>query len=149
VIFRKGKIMILTELEQLNPLLRVFDVELAEGEMGADIILSGHLPNLYDELPNDQMALVYEIDTVERAPRQYQARVKYRHMVTTEPPLPRKEVISIQPGDVVVLTCKCDCTEKQAEAIRLEFKTLFPNNETVLLAGGATLEVYREQAKDV
>jgi hypothetical protein len=65
-----------------------------------------------------------------------------------EEPLPRKEVISIQPGDVVVLTCKCDCTEKQAEAIRLEFKTLFPNNETVLLAGGATLEVYREQVKD-
>jgi hypothetical protein len=62
-------------------------------------------------------------------------------------PLPRKEVISIQPGDVVVMSSKCDYSLKERNTLNDGLKALFPYNKSVLLINGDSLEVYREQGK--
>ena len=67
----------------------------------------------------------------------------------TQPdPLPRKEVISIQPGDKIVLSIEYTLTQKAHERIKETLELEFPNTECLILDGGATLEVYREQVKE-
>jgi hypothetical protein len=65
---------------------------------------------------------------------------------TIEPEsLPRKEVISIQPGDVVVLTNPEIVSMEQQDLAETDLKRMFPDNESLFLSGGVTFEVYREQ----
>ena len=61
--------------------------------------------------------------------------------------LPRKEVISIQPGDVVVLTNPYGVSMEQQDLAEADLKRMFPDNESLFLSNGVTLEVYREQGK--
>ena len=60
----------------------------------------------------------------------------------------RKEVISIQPGDVIVLMYKQPLTDKACNMIKDAMKPAFPDTKCIVLDGGTTLEVYREQVKD-
>lgn len=63
------------------------------------------------------------------------------------PSLPRKEVISIQPGDVIVLNCNGPITTEFRIQAEMDLKAVFRNNQSVILHNGMTLEVYREQEK--
>jgi hypothetical protein len=65
-----------------------------------------------------------------------------------EHPLPRKEVISIQPGDVIALVCEYNFSVEQAETLKAYMKGVFHGHKIVLLEAGMTLEVYREQVKE-
>ena len=58
-------------------------------------------------------------------------------------PIVKKEVIQIQPGDVLVLTCNEELDEKRVEEIGSEFELMFPDNKTIILGGGSTLDVHR------
>jgi hypothetical protein len=60
-------------------------------------------------------------------------------------PLPRKEVISIQQGDVVVFKCDQPLEGDTYTAVRAAHAKMFPNNQTLILDKGMSLEVYREQ----
>ncbi len=62
-------------------------------------------------------------------------------------PLPRKEVISLQPGDVVVLINPNNISAEQRAFAEADLKKFFPDNESLFLSDGVTLEVYREQRK--
>jgi len=62
-------------------------------------------------------------------------------------PLPRKEVISIQPGDVVVLRSPQMLSEKAADHIDKNMTIAFPNSKIVVLEGDMSLGVYREQVE--
>ena len=64
-------------------------------------------------------------------------------------PIPRKEVISIQPGDVIVVSSKATLTEAAHAELGDKMKHLFPDNNNVLLMNGDTMEVYREQGRYV
>jgi hypothetical protein len=64
------------------------------------------------------------------------------------PPLPRKEVISIQPGDVIAVTSSEGTTEKNRNGAADLTHIAFPDNSILLLPNGMSLEVYREQDKD-
>ena len=61
--------------------------------------------------------------------------------------IPRKEVISIQPGDVVVVTVPDKCTLAECESLTRNVEYLFPGIKSMILDEGASLEVYREQGK--
>ena len=61
-------------------------------------------------------------------------------------PLPRKEVISIQPGDVIACHSPLDDASLAEHA---HLNEIFPNNAHIILCKGMSLEVYREQVKDV
>jgi hypothetical protein len=215
--------MIFKEIDSLDPLLRIIDVSVKEGENGADIFFTGKLPKVYDQHPGDDMAYVYNVSTEENGPREFRVRVKYRHMqvepsmpkvkdpkpetrsdygkhidITDEqlnPSLPRKEeyetfkagldkayrasglgvddffaskdmfealkgqtmdlydsgyatrkeVISIQPGDVVVCKCTAPLTLKESDRIKIDLRRAFPNTKSVFLGESMSLEVYREQ----
>lgn len=63
-------------------------------------------------------------------------------------PLPRKEVISIQPGDVVVINLSDTITNEGYYQLLSDLTDRFPNNKHLVLDSGVTLEVYREQVKD-
>jgi hypothetical protein len=63
--------------------------------------------------------------------------------------LPRKEVISVQPGDVVVLTNPHGVSMAQQDLAEADLKRMFPDNESLFLSNGVTLEVYREQEKTI
>ena len=63
-------------------------------------------------------------------------------------PLPRKEVISIQPGDTIVLDCHGPITAEFHKLAKADIKKAFPGHKSVILHDGLTLEVYREQGKD-
>ena len=60
----------------------------------------------------------------------------------------RKEVISIQTGDVVTVSYKRKLSEAEIEDKKEVYSAVFPNNLTVLLDRGTTLEVYREQVNE-
>jgi len=60
-----------------------------------------------------------------------------------EPPIPRKEVISIQPGDVVVVHCSVDLHPDQKERIKEDLRRAFPNNKSIFAGESISLEVYR------
>ena len=60
-----------------------------------------------------------------------------------------KEAISIQPGDIVVMSCKDKLSEQAIGTLNTNLSQLFPNNKTVLMCNGDSLEVYREQGRYV
>ncbi len=63
--------------------------------------------------------------------------------------LPRKEVISIQPGDLVALTTPYHLEVPEIDVMKRSVARLLPDGTNVIvLSGGATLEVYREQVKE-
>jgi hypothetical protein len=64
-------------------------------------------------------------------------------------PLPRKEVISIQPGDVVVVLSPVGLCERAYDNISRSLSNSFPDNKAVILDEGMTMEVYREQGRYV
>ncbi len=65
-------------------------------------------------------------------------------------PLPRKEVISIQPGDVIVVDYHDrDLSDKAVGMAKDKIKEYWPNNKCLVLGSGITLEVYREQGRYV
>ena len=62
----------------------------------------------------------------------------------------RKEIISIQPGDVIV--CKLDdsiapLSIEGIHNLKGHLKHAFPNTKSFILEDGMSLEVYREQGK--
>lgn len=59
--------------------------------------------------------------------------------------IPRKEVISTQPGDVIVANSPTGLSDKERFELRLGLDQVFPDNKAVILENGITLEVYREQ----
>jgi hypothetical protein len=59
--------------------------------------------------------------------------------------LPRKEVISIQPGDVIVLKCDVSLDADAHTACQVSLQNWFPSNKCIVVDGGMSLEVYREQ----
>jgi len=61
--------------------------------------------------------------------------------------LPHKEVISIQPGDVIVLSVPEEITADRVKIIEGNAQNIFPQCKVVVLASGMSLEVYREQVK--
>jgi uncharacterized protein involved in propanediol utilization len=63
-------------------------------------------------------------------------------------PLPRKEVISIQPGDVIVLSSPTMLSESMAKMIEMKAQAQFPDNTILVLEDSMTMEVYREQVKE-
>ena len=66
-----------------------------------------------------------------------------------ESPLPRKEVISIQPGDVVVVSTPEQMTEREHKGLSDILAEIMPKSKSLILSGGMSLEVYREQGKIV
>ncbi len=66
---------------------------------------------------------------------------------STNEPYISKEVISIQPGDVIVMTLPSEMTSDLRHAITIRLDRMFPNTESIVLGGSETLEVYREQEK--
>jgi hypothetical protein len=58
--------------------------------------------------------------------------------------MPRKEVISIQPGDVIVMTLVKECTTDLLNKVGDELRDKFPDNFCYVLAGGNKLDVYRK-----
>jgi hypothetical protein len=81
-----------------------------------------------------------EVGCLEDAPD-----IDYDKIAQKPTSLPRKEVISIQPGDVVVLTSKLEYSLQGRNTLNGMLMSLFPNNKTVLLINGDTMEVYRER----
>ena len=65
----------------------------------------------------------------------------------SSPDIPRKEVISIQPGDVIVLDCHGPITQEFHKLAQSDLKEAFPGHKSVILHDGLSLEVYREQGK--
>jgi len=65
-----------------------------------------------------------------------------------ESPLPRKEVISIQPGDVVAVMYPGSLSTKVSICLKEQIREIFPRTDVIILEDGMSLEVYREQVKD-
>jgi hypothetical protein len=67
--------------------------------------------------------------------------------VDKEPPeLIRLEVVRVQPGDILVLTCPERLTENDVECIREQIgRTGLAGLEAVFLDGGMTLSVVRRE----
>lgn len=61
--------------------------------------------------------------------------------------LPRKEVISIQPGDVIAVHLVRSLSLQGISNLKAALKPAFPDNKIIVLDEGMTLEVYREQGK--
>ena len=57
----------------------------------------------------------------------------------------RKEVISIQPGDKIIITSPMVLSEKATSYIIHKVEGLFPGTKCLLLEDGMKMEVYREQ----
>jgi len=63
--------------------------------------------------------------------------------------LTNKEVISIQPGDMVTVTTPYELSAIASNELKFNVAEMLPDGVNVIvLSGGATLEVYREQVKD-
>ena len=59
-----------------------------------------------------------------------------------------KEVISIQPGDVIVVTTPYILDPSDSDIMKRDLAEIFPDSANItLLSGGATLDVYREQGR--
>jgi hypothetical protein len=74
-----------------------------------------------------------------------QCGVCYGGFYYDTPSLPRKEVISIQPGDVIVLKHPDFLTKETVSRIIKTVEGVWPNNKCLVLDNGMSLEVYREQ----
>jgi hypothetical protein len=57
--------------------------------------------------------------------------------------LPHKEVISIQPGDVVLIKFNEVLGKERNDRTEKAMSGLFPHNSVLILDNGASLEVYR------
>jgi len=65
-------------------------------------------------------------------------------------PIPRKEVISIQPGDVAVVTTPYKLSAQSSNKLKFDVAEMMSDGvDVIVLSGGATMEVYREKGKYV
>jgi hypothetical protein len=127
--------------------IREFIIEADKELKCVDIGFFSAVPSIYDEHPKYDFLIVSNVDIAQIDGLQYRVVVEYQPRWNN--PI-RKEVISIQPGDVIVLTCPegYNMSEKNGKRLKETLLDAFPNNTSLVLVNGVTLEVYREQAKD-
>ena len=80
-------------------------------------------------------------------------KTKTPPMPECKPPKPdndkltHKEVISIQPGDVVTVTTPYELSSRATDKLKFNVAEMLPDGVNVIvLSGGATMEVYRERS---
>jgi hypothetical protein len=100
------------------------------------------MPKVKDPKPEDTLDIPVSVKALNWLIEQEQAR-----QLAEKSDLPRKEVISIQPGDVAVIKADASINEKGQDYIRKQLNNTFPDNKTIILDQGMSLEVYREQGK--
>ena len=88
--------------------------------------------------------LVRDAETVE-CTSELPGIIKEIRDICEQPALPRKEVISIQPGDKIAIMHPGVLSEKGYATVKKGFTETFPGTECLILEEGMTMEVYREQ----
>lgn len=86
---------------------------------------------------------------VEHLPRCIELSDAIKEIESTNPSLPHKEVISIQPGDKIVLNLPEKLSPEAYRSIVQSLAETFPNNHCIIIEAGMTMEVYREQESTV
>jgi hypothetical protein len=109
----------------VDKLMEIFDSQLTDPDK-SEFGFEEKMLEKYADLANDVRSLVYDI----------------------EDSFPHKEVISIQPGDVIAISVPGALSEKACEHIKMSMAIAFPGSKSVILEEGMSLEVYREQVKD-
>ena len=65
-----------------------------------------------------------------------------------EPDITRKEVVNIQPGDVIAMSTERPLNEREYDYIVESMKTTFPETKCIILDNAMTMEIYRERKED-
>jgi hypothetical protein len=128
--------------------IREFLVTVDEDKKTVDNGMFSGLPGPRDIHPDDSNLIAWNtwIEKIEGL--QYKALVCYRPIdAYDKQALPRKEVISVQSGDVIAIYAIHEMKRIEYECVSKHIKELYPDNEVMIFDKGMTMEVYREQEK--
>jgi len=134
---------IVKEIKRLDPLIREFVINSDKDLKCVEIGLFSAVPSINDRHPKNKDLFVEEITIELIDDRKHRVTVLYQPKAH---PLPRKEVISIQPGDMVTVTTPYELSAIASNELKFNVAEMLPDGVNVIvLSGGATLKVYREQ----